>query len=183
MIFATLGEVICERSGVLNLGIEGIMSLGAMVGWMSVYLGADLYSGILIAALTGALFGLLHAIFTVYLGASQHVTGIGITMFASSVGFFSFKLILPSSTSPPKIIPFEKLERKTQHNLLEKLFEGKLEPKLPSGEKWIKQFRSYLMFAFYTSQRGASNQLAYLPIPGKYIGEISLEPNQKAWTL
>lgn len=80
-------------------------------------------------------------------------------------------------------VPFEKLERKTQHNLLEKLFEGKLEPKLPSGEKWIKQFRSYLMFAFYTSQRGASNQLAYLPIPGKYIGEISLEPNQKAWTL
>ena len=77
---------------------------------MSVYLGADLYSGILIAALTGALFGLLHAIFTVYLGASQHVTGIGITMFASSVGFFSFKLILPSSTTPPKIIPFEKLE-------------------------------------------------------------------------
>lgn len=80
-------------------------------------------------------------------------------------------------------VPFEKLERKTQHNLLEKLFEGKLEPKLPSGEKWIKQFRSYLMFAFYTSQRGASNQLAYLPIPGKYIGEISLKPNQKAWTL
>ena len=80
-------------------------------------------------------------------------------------------------------VPFEKIERKTQHNLLEKLFEGKLESKLPSGEKWIKQFRSYLMFAFYTSQRGASNQLAYLPIPGKYIGEISLKPNQKAWTL
>ena len=110
LIFATLGEVICERSGVLNLGIEGIMSLGAMVGWMSVYLGADLYSGILIAALTGALFGLLHAIFTVYLGASQHVTGIGITMFASSVGFFSFKLILPSSTTPPKIIPLKNLK-------------------------------------------------------------------------
>ena len=34
LIFATLGEVICERSGVLNLGIEGIMSLGAMVGWI-----------------------------------------------------------------------------------------------------------------------------------------------------
>ena len=110
LIFATLGEVICERSGVLNLGIEGIMSIGAMVGWMSVFLGADLYSGILIAAFTGAMFGLLHAIFTVYLGASQHVTGIGITMLASSVGFFSFKLILPSSTTPPKITPFEKFE-------------------------------------------------------------------------
>ena len=109
LIFATLGEVICERSGVLNLGIEGIMSLGAMVGWMSVYLGADLYSGVLLAAIIGALFGFLHAIFTVYLGASQHVTGIGITMLASSIGFFSFRLILPSSTTPPKIIPFEKI--------------------------------------------------------------------------
>ena len=50
LIFATLGELICERAGVLNLGIEGIMSIGAMVGWMSVYQGADLYTGILIAA-------------------------------------------------------------------------------------------------------------------------------------
>ena len=34
LIFATLGEVICERAGILNLGIEGIMSIGAIVGWM-----------------------------------------------------------------------------------------------------------------------------------------------------
>ena len=107
LIFATLGEVICERAGVLNLGIEGIMSIGAMVGWMSVFLGADLYSGIVFAALIGGIFGFLHAIFTVYLGASQHVTGIGITMLASSLGFFSFRLILPSSTTPPKIEPFQ----------------------------------------------------------------------------
>ena len=110
LIFATLGEVICERAGVLNLGIEGIMSIGAMVGWTSVYLGADLYTGVILAAMTGALFGLLHAIFTVHLGASQHVTGIGITMLAASIGFFSFRLILPSSTTPPKIEPFQKLD-------------------------------------------------------------------------
>ena len=109
LIFATLGELLCERAGVLNLGIEGIMSIGAMVGWMSVFLGADLYSGVIIAALVGGIFGFLHSIFTVYLGASQHVTGIGITMLASSIGFFSFKLILPSSTTPPKIDPFQSL--------------------------------------------------------------------------
>ena len=103
LILATLGEVLCERAGVLNLGIEGIMSIGAMVGWMTVFLGADLYTGILAALIIGGIFGLLHAIFTVYLGASQHVTGIGITMLASSLGFFCFKLILPSSTTPPKL--------------------------------------------------------------------------------
>ena len=46
LIFATLGELICERAGVLNLGIEGIMTLGAMVGWLAVYEGADLWTGV-----------------------------------------------------------------------------------------------------------------------------------------
>ena len=110
LILATIGEVLCERAGVLNLGIEGIMSIGAMVGWMTVFLGADLYTGILAALIIGGLFGLLHAIFTVYLGASQHVTGIGITMLASSLGFFCFKLILPASTTPPKIKPFQPID-------------------------------------------------------------------------
>ena len=63
LILATIGEVLCERAGVLNLGIEGIMSIGAMVGWMTVFLGADLYTGILAALIIGGLFGLLHAIF------------------------------------------------------------------------------------------------------------------------
>ena len=110
LIFATLGELICERAGVLNLGIEGIMTAGAMVGWTAVYLGADLPTGILYAALVGALFGLLHANFTVHLGASQHVTGIGITLLASSLSYFAFRLILPSSTTPPKIEAFQPLQ-------------------------------------------------------------------------
>jgi simple sugar transport system permease protein len=110
LIFATLGELICERAGVLNLGIEGIMTAGAMVGWTAVYLGADLTTGILYAALVGALFGLLHANFTVHLGASQHVTGIGITLLASSLSYFAFRLILPSSTTPPKIEAFQPLQ-------------------------------------------------------------------------
>lgn len=52
----------------------------------------------------------MHAGFTVYLGASQHVTGIGITLFASSIGFFAFRLLLPSSTTPPKIQAFQPLD-------------------------------------------------------------------------
>ena len=107
LLLATLGELMCERAGVLNLGIEGIMSIGAMVGWTAVYMGADLSTGVMAAALIGAAFGLVHAGFTVYLGASQHVTGIGITLFASSIGYFAFRLLLPSSTTPPKITAFQ----------------------------------------------------------------------------
>ncbi|MFT4727483.1 MAG: ABC-type uncharacterized transport system permease subunit [Granulosicoccus sp.] len=109
LIFATLGELICERAGVLNLGIEGIMSAGAMSGWLWVYNGGDLYGAVLFAASVGALFGLLHASFTVSLGLSQHVTGIGITLLASSMSYYIIKMLLPESTSPPKIIPFQNI--------------------------------------------------------------------------
>ena len=107
LIFGTLGELICERAGVLNLGIEGIMTMGAMVAWMWVYQGGDLWTAVLVAAAFGALFGLLHSIFSVYLGVSQHVTGIGVTLLAASLSYFAFRMILPNVTTPPKIEPFK----------------------------------------------------------------------------
>ncbi len=107
LIFATLGELICERAGVLNLGIEGVMTMGAMCGWMWVYMGGDLTSGVLFAAFIGGLFGLLHSVFAVYLGLSQHVAGIGITMLASSLSYFVFRMLLPNATTPPKIDAFD----------------------------------------------------------------------------
>ena len=45
LILATMGELICERAGVLNLGIEGIMVIGAFAGWMGVYQGLPLWGG------------------------------------------------------------------------------------------------------------------------------------------
>lgn len=110
LIFGVLGALICERSGVLNLGIEGIFVVGAMCGWMAVWLGAGLWSGVLVAALAGALFGLFHAILTVPLGLSQHVSGLGITLFATSVSYFTYRTALPNVSSPPRIEPFQPLD-------------------------------------------------------------------------
>ena len=106
LIFATLGELLCERAGVLNLGIEGIMTVGAFAGWITVYAGGDLWLGVAVAALAGAAFGLLHGILVVPLGLSQHVTGIGITLLATSLSYYTYRLALPEVTSPPKIEPF-----------------------------------------------------------------------------
>src|SRR3712207_6789854 len=106
LIFGTLGELVCERAGVLNLGIEGIFTAGAMSGWMAVYLGADLWTGVLVAALVGALFGLLHAALTVPLGLSQHVAGLGVTLLATSLAYFTYRIVLPNVTTPPRITPF-----------------------------------------------------------------------------
>lgn len=109
LIFATMGELICERAGVLNLGIEGIMTVGAFAGWFTVYSGGDLWAGVAVAALAGAMFGLLHATLTVPLGLSQHVVGIGITLLATSITYFTYRLVLPEVTSPPRIEPFQPL--------------------------------------------------------------------------
>src|SRR3954467_7069514 len=65
LIFGTLGVLLCERAGALDLGIEGIVVAGAFTGWLAVYLGLPLWGGVAVAALTGGLFGLLHAFLTV----------------------------------------------------------------------------------------------------------------------
>ena len=110
LIFGVLGALLCEKSGVLNLGIEGIFVAGAMTGWMAVWLGAGLWGGVLMAALAGAFFGLIHAILTVPLGLSQHVSGLGVTMFATSVSYFTYRTALPNVSSPPRIEPFRALD-------------------------------------------------------------------------
>ena len=110
LMFGVLGALLCEKSGVLNLGIEGIFVAGAMAGWMAVWLGAGLWGGVLVAALAGAFFGLVHAILTVPLGLSQHVSGLGVTMFATSVSYFTYRTALPDVSSPPRIEPFRPLD-------------------------------------------------------------------------
>ena len=110
LIFGVLGALVCERSGVLNLGIEGIMIMGAMVGWLSVYMGSTLLVGLLVAAICGALIGLLHAVLTVPLGLSQHVSGLGITLFASALAYYLYRLTVEVGALPPTIEPFRALD-------------------------------------------------------------------------
>ena len=93
LILATLGELYSERSGVLNLGIEGIMLLGAMMGFTAAYFTGSLWLGVLVALAVGALAGLLMAFLAVVLGVSQHVSGIGLTLLATGLAFYLYRLI------------------------------------------------------------------------------------------
>jgi general nucleoside transport system permease protein len=106
LIFATLGEMISERSGVLNLGIEGIMLISAMTGFTAAYYSGSLWIGVAAAAATGAALGFLHAVLTVTLGLSQHVAGIGLTLFSTGLAFFLFRLIFGQQATPPSITGF-----------------------------------------------------------------------------
>jgi simple sugar transport system permease protein len=110
LILGTLGVLLCERAGVLNLGIEGIMVAGAFTGWLAVYAGAPLWGGVAVAALTGAVLGLLHAFLTVGLALSQHVSGLGITLLATALSYFGYRVSFPKVNTPPTITPFAEMD-------------------------------------------------------------------------
>ena len=109
IIFATLGEILAERSGVLNLGIEGIMLMGAMTGFLVSMSTGSLWFGVFMAALVGMALGLLMAFLSVHLGLSQHVSGLGITLFAAGLAMFIYRLHFGSPTVPPTVKPFEQV--------------------------------------------------------------------------
>jgi ABC-type uncharacterized transport system permease subunit len=106
LILGTLGVLLCERAGVLNLGIEGIMVAGAFTGWLAVYGGHSLWAGVGVAAFTGAVLGLLHAWLTVGFALSQHVSGLGITLLATALSSYAYRVSFPKVSSPPTIAPF-----------------------------------------------------------------------------
>jgi simple sugar transport system permease protein len=109
LIFGTLGELLCERAGILNLGIEGTMFIGAFSGFTVAYLTGSLWFGFAAAVLTGVLSGLLMGFFTVRLGVNQHVSGLGLTMLLTGLSLFSYRLIFGERSVQPSIETFGKL--------------------------------------------------------------------------
>lgn len=113
LIYATIGEVYTERAGILNLGIEGIMFLGAFVGFAVAYKaneagfsGSYLWLGLLGAVCAGVLMGLLMGFFSVSLGVNQHVAGLGITLLCTGLSLFGFRLVFGESSVLPSVEPF-----------------------------------------------------------------------------
>lgn len=112
LIFASVGEVITERSGVLNLGIEGIMFLGAFVGFAAAAQASNagiigyLWIGLLGAVIAGILMGLLMGFLSVTLGVNQHVAGLGITLLSTGLALYGFRLVFGESSVLPSVEPF-----------------------------------------------------------------------------
>ncbi|TAG24610.1 MAG: ABC transporter permease [Burkholderiales bacterium] len=110
LILGTLGVLLCERAGVLNLGIEGIMVASAFAGWLAVYSGLPLWGGVAVAAGVGAALGLLHAFLTVGLALSQHVSGLGLTMLSTAMSYYAYRVLFPKVNTPPTIEPFKEMD-------------------------------------------------------------------------
>jgi ABC-type uncharacterized transport system permease subunit len=95
LLFAALGELLAERSGVLNLGVEGMMLVGAVMGFWTVQrlhanAGIALAAAIGVAALAGAAMAAIHAFLVITLRASQIVSGLALTIFAGAAGLSSY---------------------------------------------------------------------------------------------
>jgi len=80
LLLGTLGEIYAERSGVLNLGVEGMMIMGAYSAFTTAYITENPWLGILMGAVVGGVFSLIHAFTSVTLKANQVVSGLSLTM-------------------------------------------------------------------------------------------------------
>ncbi len=90
LLYAALGELLAERSGVLNLGVEGMMLVGAVMGFWAVQHIGSLTVAVLVAALAGGAMALIHAFLVITLRANQIVSGLALTIFAGAAGLSSY---------------------------------------------------------------------------------------------
>lgn len=88
LLYGTVGEILVEKSGSLNLGVEGIMAVGAIFGYIFGCFANSLGVGIAVAFAAGALCGALFALLTVSLQANQNITGLTLTTFGLGLYFF-----------------------------------------------------------------------------------------------
>jgi ABC-type uncharacterized transport system permease subunit len=88
LLFATLGEILSERSGVLNLGVQGIMLVGAVSGFWAVFAFENLWLGIIAAMLAGAALSAAHAFNSVTLRVNQIVSGLALALFGIGLSTF-----------------------------------------------------------------------------------------------
>jgi general nucleoside transport system permease protein len=113
LMLGSLGEVFVERTGVMNIAIEGIFLMGAWGGFVGAYLTGNIWVGFLFALVVGVLFGVVYGFFTIKLKQHQIVTGVAINILTLGLGLFLYQLlfgipILPLTVEPLKdiSIPF-----------------------------------------------------------------------------
>lgn len=99
LAIASIGSVICERSGIINLGIEGMMLSGAFGAVVGAHYSSNAWIGVLTGILVGGIFGLIHALLCIKFRTNQSVSGVGINIFASGLTIVLCRAIWDSDGS------------------------------------------------------------------------------------
>ncbi len=85
LLFGTIGEILAERSGIMNLGVEGMMLIGAVMGFSAAFYTGNPWLGFALAAFMGGLLSLIHAFISINLRGNQVVSGLALTMFGTGL--------------------------------------------------------------------------------------------------
>jgi ABC-type uncharacterized transport system permease subunit len=110
ILLVAIGGMFSEKSGVLNIGLEGMMLIGCFVGFVAAYTTGSLPLGVVAAIAAGALCGLLLGIFAITIGSNQVVVGIALNLLVVGVTGFFFRLAFGSGTSGPRIANFQPID-------------------------------------------------------------------------
>ena len=111
LIYTALGGVLSENSGIVNIGLEGMMTIGAFVGAAAGYLIGNPWIAFILGGLGGGLFALIHAIATVSFNADHTISGVAINLLAPGVALFMSKIIFDGATMTPTISMENKMPR------------------------------------------------------------------------
>jgi simple sugar transport system permease protein len=109
ILFAAIGEAVAQRSGVINVGIEGIMLVGAFVGVYGALVTGSPWLGFLLAMLAGVVLAALHALLCVYMRLDQIVAGIGLTVLGLGLSGFGNRMAFATGQAT-RIPGFERLD-------------------------------------------------------------------------
>ncbi|GAB4410409.1 MAG: ABC transporter permease [Anaerolineales bacterium] len=98
LLYATVGEILTERAGILNLGVEGIMIVGAVTGFAAAFHTKQVWVGVGVAMLAGAAMASIHAFLSVSLRAEQVVSGLALTIFGTGLANYLGQRLGPNGT-------------------------------------------------------------------------------------
>jgi len=109
LMLGSLAEIFVERTGVMNIAIEGIFLMGAWAGFVGAYLSGMLWVGFLSAMIMGVLFGVVYGLITVKLKQHQIVTGVAMNIFALGFGLFLYRVLFGIPLLPLTVDPLHDL--------------------------------------------------------------------------
>ncbi|WFD09378.1 ABC transporter permease [Tepidibacter hydrothermalis] len=110
ILLAALGEIYTQRSGILNLGLEGIMLMGAFGGFAGAYFTGNLWIGVLVSIIVGILFSLIMAFLSVTVRANQVIAGTAMTILGGGLATFLFRMAFGIQKLPPSVEAFKSIE-------------------------------------------------------------------------
>lgn len=112
ILFGALGELVAERSGVLNLSVEGMMLTGALAGFLVAYFSGSLWLGVVFAALAGMIISMIFGLMAVVFQIDQTVSGLSVNIFAGGLTFYLYRTLFPNvgTENIPNLVPFTQVK-------------------------------------------------------------------------